>query len=52
MLMSKIKQFLLGMLVGMLIGIPMVLAAQGITLQKGTGEEIGTTDNPMVVTPQ
>ena len=50
--MSKIKQFLLGLLIDMMMGIPLVLAAQGLTLQTGGGTETGTTAHPMVVTIQ
>ena len=47
--MSKVKTFLLGLLIGMLIGIPVLMAAQGLTLVSGNGTELGTAGNPMVV---
>ena len=50
--MDKIKHFLLGLLIGMLVGIPLVMAAQGLTLVSGNGTELCTTANPMVVTIQ
>jgi len=49
MKLSNIKQFLIGLLIGMMMGIPLVLAAQGLTLQTGGGTETGTTANPLKV---
>ena len=50
--MSKIRQFLLGVLVGMMLGIPIAWAAQGLTLVSGNGTELGTTSNPVYVEVQ
>lgn len=44
------KNFILGLLIGLALGGGIAWAAQGVHLERGNGTEIGTTENPVYVT--
>ena len=46
------KKFILGLIIGLLLGGSLVWAAGRITLEDGRGAEIGTTANPLVISIQ
>ena len=46
------KKLVIGVLIGMLMGVSLGWAANRVVLVKGTGEEIGTTTNPVYITLQ
>jgi hypothetical protein len=43
------KNLITGMLIGMILGGGVAIAAQGLVLQSGNGRELGTTANPMYI---
>ncbi len=47
--MNKAKYIVIGIIIGALIGMPLAWAASRITLQNGSGEEVGTAANPLIV---
>ena len=43
------KNLIIGLLIGLVLGGGIALAAQGLVLQSGNGRELGTTANPMYI---
>jgi len=43
------RKFIIGFMIGLILGGTCAWAATGITLRNGSGDEVGTTTNPLVV---
>lgn len=43
------RNFIMGLIVGILLGGGVAWAAMRVSLQDGTGNEVGTTSNPLYI---
>ena len=43
------RNFIIGLIVGLIIGGGVCWAAMRVSLQDGTGNEVGTTSNPLYI---